>query len=212
VGPKPSFFYEECCSLITYSEAFDPDRYLGDDLSCLESAAQSDAMMRDHWTFGAGYVDLVTPVDSFRLLIRPLPAVVFVLECISQRGKCGWRYLAFYGASRYALSPMNRSVLTTGKAKAEERRSHSGCTLSRGTRMWPPYCQAVRVQCADDHVNPVISCVAVHCTRWSVGGPVVSRHFSIPLCTRILFHHKKKIHLFLCDLHYVRPQAACSRV
>jgi cytochrome P450 len=43
-------------NLSPHSEQFNPDRYLGDDLSCMESAHQPDAMMRDHWTFGAGYV------------------------------------------------------------------------------------------------------------------------------------------------------------
>ncbi|KAG6911006.1 hypothetical protein DXG01_005421 [Tephrocybe rancida] len=35
-------------------EVFDPDRYLGDTLSCEESAKLPNAMDRDHWTFGAG--------------------------------------------------------------------------------------------------------------------------------------------------------------
>ncbi|KAJ4466755.1 cytochrome P450 [Lentinula aciculospora] len=34
--------------------AFNPDRYLNDELSCAESAKLSDVMDRDHWTFGAG--------------------------------------------------------------------------------------------------------------------------------------------------------------
>ncbi|KAG6811122.1 hypothetical protein H0H92_008855 [Tricholoma furcatifolium] len=33
---------------------FNPDRYLGDTLSCGESAKLSNVMERDHWTFGAG--------------------------------------------------------------------------------------------------------------------------------------------------------------
>ena len=33
---------------------FNPDRYLGDGLTCAQSAALPDAMERDHWTFGAG--------------------------------------------------------------------------------------------------------------------------------------------------------------
>ncbi|KIM37140.1 hypothetical protein M413DRAFT_13508 [Hebeloma cylindrosporum] len=33
---------------------FNPERYLGDDLSCAESAKLGNAMDRDHWTFGAG--------------------------------------------------------------------------------------------------------------------------------------------------------------
>ncbi|KAK7471927.1 hypothetical protein VKT23_000030 [Stygiomarasmius scandens] len=34
--------------------AFKPERYLGDNLSCAESAKLANAMERDHWTFGAG--------------------------------------------------------------------------------------------------------------------------------------------------------------
>ncbi|KAJ7460858.1 cytochrome P450 [Mycena galericulata] len=33
---------------------FNPDRYLGDDLSCSASSKLRDPMKRDHWTFGAG--------------------------------------------------------------------------------------------------------------------------------------------------------------
>ncbi|KAJ7337558.1 cytochrome P450 [Mycena albidolilacea] len=36
------------------SYTFNPDRYLGDDLSCAESAKLSNVDLRDHWTFGAG--------------------------------------------------------------------------------------------------------------------------------------------------------------
>ncbi|KAF8073465.1 cytochrome P450 [Lyophyllum atratum] len=36
------------------SNKFDPDRYLGDNLSCGESAKLANVMERDHWTFGAG--------------------------------------------------------------------------------------------------------------------------------------------------------------
>ncbi|KAJ7186808.1 cytochrome P450 [Mycena filopes] len=35
-------------------ETFNPDRYLGDELSCAESAKLSDPMARDHWAFGGG--------------------------------------------------------------------------------------------------------------------------------------------------------------
>ncbi|KAJ7147761.1 cytochrome P450 [Mycena filopes] len=34
--------------------SFNPDRYLGDDLSCSASSKLSDPLARDHWTFGAG--------------------------------------------------------------------------------------------------------------------------------------------------------------
>ncbi|KAG6916525.1 hypothetical protein DXG01_006466 [Tephrocybe rancida] len=39
-----------------YSNAavFNPDRFLGDTLSCGESAKLPNVMDRDHWTFGAG--------------------------------------------------------------------------------------------------------------------------------------------------------------
>ncbi|KAJ7672832.1 cytochrome P450 [Mycena rosella] len=36
------------------SYTFNPDRYMGDELSCAESAKLSNVMERDHWTFGAG--------------------------------------------------------------------------------------------------------------------------------------------------------------
>jgi hypothetical protein len=36
------------------SYTFNPDRYLGDNLSCAESAKLANVMERDHWTFGAG--------------------------------------------------------------------------------------------------------------------------------------------------------------
>ncbi|KAJ7122820.1 cytochrome P450 [Mycena epipterygia] len=36
------------------SYTFNPDRYMGDDLSSAESAKLSNVMERDHWTFGAG--------------------------------------------------------------------------------------------------------------------------------------------------------------
>ncbi len=39
-----------------YSSTFNPDRYLGDELSSSESAKQSNVLLRDHWAFGAGYV------------------------------------------------------------------------------------------------------------------------------------------------------------
>ncbi|KAI0291407.1 cytochrome P450 [Russula brevipes] len=36
------------------SFSFNPDRFLGDTLTCAESSKLPDAMDRDHWTFGAG--------------------------------------------------------------------------------------------------------------------------------------------------------------
>ncbi|KAJ8507004.1 hypothetical protein ONZ45_g10573 [Pleurotus djamor] len=36
------------------SWTFNPDRYIGDNMSSSESAKQSDVMTRDHWAFGAG--------------------------------------------------------------------------------------------------------------------------------------------------------------
>ncbi|KAG6915439.1 hypothetical protein DXG01_011469 [Tephrocybe rancida] len=40
--------------LMHFSEVFNPDRFLGDTLSCGESAKLPNVMDRDHWTFGAG--------------------------------------------------------------------------------------------------------------------------------------------------------------
>jgi cytochrome P450 len=33
---------------------FNPDRYAGDDLNCMDSSKLSDPTKRDHWAFGAG--------------------------------------------------------------------------------------------------------------------------------------------------------------
>ena len=38
------------------SFSFNPDRYLGDTLTCAESSKLPNAMDRDHWAFGAGWV------------------------------------------------------------------------------------------------------------------------------------------------------------
>ena len=36
--------------------SFNPNRYMGDTLSCAESSKLPNAMDRDHWAFGAGWV------------------------------------------------------------------------------------------------------------------------------------------------------------
>ena len=36
------------------SFSFNPDRYMGDTLTCAESSKLPNAMDRDHWSFGAG--------------------------------------------------------------------------------------------------------------------------------------------------------------
>jgi hypothetical protein len=38
------------------SFSFNPNRYMGDTLSCAESSKLPNAMDRDHWAFGAGWV------------------------------------------------------------------------------------------------------------------------------------------------------------
>lgn len=45
----------ELTSLIR-SFSFNPDRYMGDTLTCAESSKLPNAMDRDHWAFGAGWV------------------------------------------------------------------------------------------------------------------------------------------------------------
>ncbi|TFK38305.1 cytochrome P450 [Crucibulum laeve] len=47
-----SLHHNESCYPDSFT--FNPDRYLGDELSCSESVKHSDVMNRDHWTFGAG--------------------------------------------------------------------------------------------------------------------------------------------------------------
>ncbi|KAI0305261.1 cytochrome P450 [Multifurca ochricompacta] len=48
------FPFDRIFSILRRSFAFNPDRYLGDTLTCAESSKLSDAMDRDHWAFGAG--------------------------------------------------------------------------------------------------------------------------------------------------------------
>ena len=52
----PFKFLIETISRIRDRFTFNPDRYIDDHLSCSESAKLPNAMERDHWTFGAGYV------------------------------------------------------------------------------------------------------------------------------------------------------------
>ncbi|KIK50801.1 hypothetical protein GYMLUDRAFT_50988 [Collybiopsis luxurians FD-317 M1] len=58
--PKDTLIVLNCWTLhhneARYKEPmqFDPNRYLGDNLSCAESSKLPDAMDRDHWAFGAG--------------------------------------------------------------------------------------------------------------------------------------------------------------
>ncbi|KAJ3733363.1 cytochrome P450 [Lentinula guzmanii] len=58
--PKGTVVVLNCYTLHHNSERyenpwqFNPDRYLGDELSCAESAKLANVMERDHWTFGAG--------------------------------------------------------------------------------------------------------------------------------------------------------------
>ncbi|KAF8521209.1 cytochrome P450 [Hysterangium stoloniferum] len=58
--PKDTVMVLNCFTLhhneerYSNSYVFNPDRYLGDTLSCEESAKLGDVMKRDHWTFGAG--------------------------------------------------------------------------------------------------------------------------------------------------------------
>ena len=44
-------------NVVSRSFTFNPDRYLGDNLSCAESAKLANVMERDHFTFGAGWVN-----------------------------------------------------------------------------------------------------------------------------------------------------------
>ncbi len=121
---------------------------------------------------------------SLRSLIIPPAAAVFVLEYTSQKGKSGWQYLDYYGALRYTLSLVNRSVLMTGKAKTEERRCHSECILSRDMKMWPPYCWIARVRCTKVLIKtPFVLCSAS--ARWHLGR-VVATLFLSPLHSHLI--------------------------
>jgi hypothetical protein len=119
-------------------------------------------------------------IVSSRSLIIPPPAVVFALEYISQKGRSGWQYLASYGALRYALSLVRRSVLTTGKAKAEEHRSHSEWILNRDTKMWPLYCQTARVQFTKDYIETRCFLCSACLHRWPLGPVLLRLSYSPP--------------------------------
>ena len=51
--------------------SFKPERFLGDTTTCAESCNLPDAMDRDHWAFGAGYVHILQ--KSFLLCRQPSP-------------------------------------------------------------------------------------------------------------------------------------------
>jgi len=51
---------------------FNPDRFLGDALTSVESSKLPDAMDRDHWTFGAGCVPKRFSPPSTRAMTNPL--------------------------------------------------------------------------------------------------------------------------------------------
>jgi hypothetical protein len=53
----PSKYYAcEAEKICIDRSSFNPDRYVGDTLTCAESSKLPDAMDRDHWAFGAGCV------------------------------------------------------------------------------------------------------------------------------------------------------------
>ncbi len=54
-------YFQNTHPILSRSHTFNPDRYLGDDLSSADSSKLSNVMQRDHWTFGAGYVNILRP-------------------------------------------------------------------------------------------------------------------------------------------------------
>ena len=83
-GSQPNLTHGELLLIYHfYREVFNPDRYLGDNLSCMESAHQSDVTMRDHWTFGAGYVRQIKPCYFFSNTQNLQPSY------LSRNARCG---------------------------------------------------------------------------------------------------------------------------
>ena len=128
--------------MLTYSYdrfAFNPDRYLGDNLSCAESANASNIMDRDHFTFGAGYVAGIVFCPIHAHSVTSLPeGGGSVLVFMSPNTNFSSPSPGFSGASLYTKYPGSRSAWTSTKAKAGKHRYLTMSGLSHGTTMSSP--------------------------------------------------------------------------
>lgn len=120
---------------------FDPNRYLGDNLSCAESSKLPDAMDRDHWAFGAGSVNTLIPEKPLQNTqhIFTLEVVEFVLEFMLQRGSFGSLSLNYCGHSISMPSLMSPSLWRSMRVCLEEHHYpfDSGLSLAMIKCSWP---------------------------------------------------------------------------
>jgi hypothetical protein len=93
---------------------FDPDRFLDDQLTSSESSKLPNAMDRDHWAFGMGYVTTCfsprrSPWTSYLIIISLACATVAasVRASTSQNESCGSRSHGCSGPTRLGPCPTN---------------------------------------------------------------------------------------------------------
>jgi hypothetical protein len=111
---------------------FNPDRFLGDTLTSDESSKLPNAMDRDHWAFGAGYVpkpflpclilrtSSLTPLlpSCFVCVAVVVSAQVFTL----QNGRCGLRSRVYSGSMRSDPYPTSLFPWRNTMASMDARR------------------------------------------------------------------------------------------
>ena len=100
-----------CSQRLTLSFTFNPERYLGDDLSCGESAKLANVMDRDHWTFGAGWVISIGTNSSRADKIYPKLVAESALDFLLQNVSYGWQSRAYCGHTPSTHSQMSQFPL-----------------------------------------------------------------------------------------------------
>ena len=118
------------------SFTFNPERFLGDTLTCAESSNLPNAMDRDHWAFGAGYVQHSLALHAgvyvrvFNFLFRIAPAAAaFVRASTSQNGSCGSRSRGCSGRTTSARYPRSPYPWTDTPARLRASRSRIASRL-----------------------------------------------------------------------------------
>jgi hypothetical protein len=123
---------------------FKPERFLGDTLTCAESSKLPNAMDRDHWAFGAGYVRsfLLPPglsgivglpfADGRSLLFFPSLLFLHIFECdagaasarvsTSQNGSSGSRSRGCFGRTTSSRCRTSRYPWRNTRASLGARR------------------------------------------------------------------------------------------
>jgi len=112
--------------------SFKPERFLGDTTTCAESSNLANAMDRDHWAFGAGYVQnsvfwfgpAVTHFIIADVLFELVTAAAFVRESTSQNGSCGLRSHGCFGLLTFDRCPMSLYPSMDITANLDASRNH----------------------------------------------------------------------------------------